>query len=699
MNTRSLFIRILAALILFFCLAPQALSQQKYAVLISGGRTTIDDQMYHSEFWYDMFNMYRMLIARGYTHANIFVLYGTGTDFASAHAMFQTAATFPGVTQIVDFPNSKADINTFFSRLAAGDAAHGVPQIQPGDSLFYWWMGHGSWDGDDASGDHLYHATIQNTSESVTDAEFAALFAQLPACVVRAAFVMTCHSGALFDRLPALPLAGHSSSRYDQNSFSSLIGGHPHADFSYHAASGLWEQTPAGAAVASDADSDGRLTVQDANVYAHANVASSETVVFDYRGIAPLIALEDAAPAGTVPVQAVYSRDYASDYGAQPSDYLHNVWYEGPDLWTRNDEDGETTHEDPEFGQVNYVYARAHNIGCSSLNATAALSWSEVSTWNTPASWHPIATVNLTGFAAGETRVVSNAWSDVPIPGKYCLHTVLNAPGDAASADGRAYMDNNQVQVNVTVENNVPAWTKVYHFWIENGTAERITADLHISLPKLRLRPSGAVVRLTLPSGLRFEGVEGTLTRPTRDGATIEMPAGGGQVVVKGVALEPREKREAALSVKLPASMRTGGTVAVRVSQHVGKREVGGIVFRTRAAEQRKVVAASIRRLAALTAVFAKAADSRAAREFSGICLKNVRLIPVGRRPFAAFLKDLKRPEPELRRDLIAAGKVDKAEIDRALDALMKAADAERFVAAQEALAHATAPFFRSRVK
>ena len=119
-------------------------AQQKYAVLISTGDTTIDDTFTHSEYWYDMFLVYRALIEDGYTHDNIFVLYGFGNDFVSSHAQYQTATFFPLVGQITDFAVSKADIQNLFNWLQTGSVANGVPQVQQGDSLFFWWMGHGS---------------------------------------------------------------------------------------------------------------------------------------------------------------------------------------------------------------------------------------------------------------------------------------------------------------------------------------------------------------------------------------------------------------------------------------------------------------------------------------------------------------------------------------------------------------------------
>lgn len=51
---------------------------RKFAVLISTGRTLADDTWYHSEYWYDLVLTYRMLIENGFTHEQIYVLYGDG---------------------------------------------------------------------------------------------------------------------------------------------------------------------------------------------------------------------------------------------------------------------------------------------------------------------------------------------------------------------------------------------------------------------------------------------------------------------------------------------------------------------------------------------------------------------------------------------------------------------------------------------
>lgn len=681
--------------------APQAAAQQKYAVLISAGQTTLDDQMINSEYWYDLLTVYRMLVARGFTHDHIFVLYGNGTDFASAHPAYQTATYFPAVANITDFAASKTNVQNIFAWLAAGDAAHSVPQIQPGDFLFYWWMGHGGWPGDDPSGKHRYEALIATTGETITDTELAAAFAQIPSCVVKNINVMTCHSGALLDDIDTVHIAAHASSRYDQNSFS---GNYDvvHADFSYHIASAFWQQTPDGVAVASDTDGDGRLTVREANTYAHAHVASSETVVGDYRGIAPRVALQDAQPASGVPLLYAYSRDHAEDDGSVPSNAGGAVWYEGPDLWVRWLDDGSTTPQNPEFGQANYVYARVHNIGCAPMDVTAALSWCEQTAWASPASWNPIGSVTLTNLAPGESRPISTAWDTVPIPGKYCLHTVIDAAGDPANADYHAFMDNNKVQLNVTVEDTVAGWTKGYQWFIENGLEKKAVVDVVIKDLGRRTAVRTTMARVKLPLPITFEAIRGGTFTRTAAGTTIDIPAGGTVVIAK-VPLAPLEKHEATLSVTLPAKLALGRSVSIKVAEQLDGREMGGIVFQTRSAEVARVMAQAARRTGNLLNAVSKSVRAENAAELASFFHETREADLKEAEARRALMRNVAERAPALRADwgrLLADG--DPAAVTSAVNRIVRASqsgDVKAFVAAQDALVTAFRPHFRKTFK
>lgn len=606
-----------------FALISTASAQQKYAVLISAGQTLHDDDDYHSEYWYDLFLMYQMLIENGFTHNNIYVLYGNGNDFNSAHLQYQTATVFPAIGQITDYPNHKSDVANIFTWLANGNAAQGIPQIQPGDFLFYWWMGHGSnyLNGVDVCGCNcnLYEAQIENTAERIRDDEFAAYFSQLPACIIKTLFIMTCHSGGLIDELEGLDTMIHTATDCCIHAESDIYDVF-HAELSYHVACAFREQDPGGALIASDVDGNGLVSVEETNDYAHVNTVRSITQIGDYRNTGPLIFIANAQPAATVPNQGVYSRDYAEDNGTEPSEWLTYTWFQGPDLWVRHVQDDGTENQDPEFGEANYVYARIHNIGCATLNVNVDLSWCEVSAWANPASWNPIDTATINNLESSETRVISAPWATVPAPGKYCLHTVLNAPGDPANADGRAFMDNNKVQINVDAEDNVPGWTKNFHWLIENGLIELARVDLVVEKLEFLGLLDPPKLTLEIPRDLKFDRLIGGELKESIDGKIIEISPKVRRAVLQGVILQPREKKEAILSVVMPKRMKLGESVVVKVSEQIKGREMGGIIFNTRAASQKQVMSTLFRRVGNLFKMLDQKFKVSGAMEISELC-------------------------------------------------------------------------------
>lgn len=675
-------------------------AQQKYALLISPGDTVLDDQMYHSEYWYDLFLMYRMLVEDGFTHNNIYVLYGNGNDFASAHANYQTGTFFPGVVQIVDFAVSWANVQNIFTWLANGNAAQGVTQIQDGDFLYYWWMGHG--DTQPGMPDCDYHAWIEVTDEYVTDTDFAGFFGLLPDCVVKTDYVMTCHSAGLIDDLEGLHTMIHTAAPCDKNSFSSMFDV-VHADFSYHVVSAFREQDANGLAVASDTDGDSLVSAEETNVYAHTNTTSSVTHIGDYRNIAPLIFIANAQPDAAIPLQGVYSRDYAEDDGMEPSDYMNYVWYHGPDLWVRNANDGITTHENPEFGQTNYVYGRIHNIGCTLLNnVTVDFSWCTISAWASPGSWNAIATVTVNNFQSGTSEIVSTPWTTVPAPGSYCLHTVLNAPGDPSNADGRAYMDNNKVQINVDVVNNVWGWRKNLHWLLENGLERRVPVDLVVE--KLHV-PFPTEMGIKIPEGLRFKQAIGGEIKQTDKGMMFFLDPKQKQAALLGIILEPLAKENAVFSVVTPKKMRIGDEIVVKVSEQLRGREVGGIVFRIKTASKKIVLSNFFRRLGVVFRELGQRFEVKGAQEVFRLCEKAKKEFCVADDPkmFGEVMMNLLKLEKATREDLVQ--RMNMTELKNFEAALkeseiaIKKEDEGLFVEAQEELIMSTAHFFLRMVK
>lgn len=546
----------------------------KFAVLISTGRTTADNTWYHSEYWYDLVLTYRTLIENGFTHDHIYVLYGNGTDFASTHANYQN----PYPNPITDYAVSRTNIQNIFNWLAAGNAAQGIPALTNNDFLFVWWMGHG---GGGASCNTSF--SVSTTGESVTDTQLATWTSAIT--YRRRAFVfMTCHSGGAMDNLQNITTVTMPSCTCTQNSSSAMYDV-VHGEWTYWVDGALRELLPSGAAVNSDTDNNTLVSLQETFNWGSTQSMGSTPQLSDSGSIAPCVFIRLEEPGEDV---EVFSKDHLNDDATVPSNY--ETWYHGPDLWVRHAQDGGTTHQEPEYGQTNYVYANVHNIGCAAAtNVTVDFSWVAPTGWSNPAMWNLIGTATIPSLLSLNSTTVNVPWTSVPLPGAFCLHTRLNVTGDLQNADGRAYMDDNKVQINVTVQDNWAGAGWGWFFFIENGGEEFVPIDLIFDT--LGTLP-GTVVRVELPPDLRFKDIKGAEVSRSEDGWTVlEIPAEAREpAAVVGVQLEPGERRLAILTLTLPEGTEIGKEAMLSFEEQVDGEVMGGIQFVSRAAEPKAVM-------------------------------------------------------------------------------------------------------------
>ena len=240
-------------LVLLLCCF-SSIKAENYAILISAGQTTNDDVMYHSEFWYDLFVAYEDLILNeGYTHENIIVFYGNGTDFVSSHDRFNRAL-HGWIDPIVDFNNSE---NTIGSQISAISST-----ITNNDNVHIRWIcGHGG----STTADN-YSANIQNTGENISEQDLYDIFNQIGNYKRRKILWMTCHAGCIVhgtnnlnnDRTIVIP-----SSDWNESSYSLTEDGHPFAELNYVATSALFGETPNGTITDADANNDAEVSFQE----------------------------------------------------------------------------------------------------------------------------------------------------------------------------------------------------------------------------------------------------------------------------------------------------------------------------------------------------------------------------------------------------------------------------------------------------
>src|SRR6185295_3479169 len=151
----------------------------------------------------------------------------------------------------------------------------------------------------------------------------------------------------------------------------------------------------------------------------------------------------------------VWSKDRPLDDGLEPDPLNEDMW-RSRDIWIRNVDDAVPTHQNPEFGQLNYVNVRLYNKGTVlAQNVTVALYWAKASAglaW--PIDWHTV--------GSAVTNVDPNGTATVVIPwlpafeGHVCLLVrILSAqdplPVEVADPNVNVRNSNNLVWRNVNV--------------------------------------------------------------------------------------------------------------------------------------------------------------------------------------------------------------------------------------------------------
>jgi FlgD Ig-like domain/Peptidase C13 family len=246
--------------------APGTVDARNYAVLISGGATSADDAYTNSEYWYDMFLAYEMLIETGYDHDDIFVLYGNGTEWNSSHVRYRN----PYLQPMVDYSNNKIVMETFFASL--NDV------LNASDQLFVWWLGHGSQSGGNVE------FTIENYGQTVMDYEFEAYLDQIEHCGMRVFSFMTCFSGGVINNLEGFDSIVMTSSDFFTSSVSDWLCEGPHCEFHYHETNANHWTTPFDQCGEINADTNMDSKISFSESYAHAATGTTTNPQFSDLG-------------------------------------------------------------------------------------------------------------------------------------------------------------------------------------------------------------------------------------------------------------------------------------------------------------------------------------------------------------------------------------------------------------------------------
>jgi hypothetical protein len=305
------------------------------------------------------------------------------------------------------------------------------------------------------------------------------------------------------------------------------------------------------------------------------------------------------------------------DPGHAGSDAWAGTFWNSPDLWIRNADDGGTTHQPPEFGQDNWFHARVRNRSTSGsarhfVVAFNALPWAGTE-FVYPADFLP-ATAAVAEFELGpfETRVVKARWPAALVPpaGTHvCWLAAALSRGDHPGTGLHVWEHNNLAQKNLTVVDVIPG-----RWWMLTFVLDRLMSwrKRHVTLvlrrpprwPDLetlivhgadifegRARPAGdllgvkpwrdrAVTRLDCGAAL---GAEPAASDELLHGVGVPFPRGRAARVP--VTLSGRGPLVIGLAVRVPARARPGELLAFDLL-HVDdrrKRVTGGLAVQLRA--------------------------------------------------------------------------------------------------------------------
>lgn len=335
------------------------------------------------------------------------------------------------------------------------------------------------------------------------------------------------------------------------------------------------------------------------------------------------------------PLPDLWLRDDAADSGAVP---FGGRFWDSPDLWVRNQDDGGLVHQNPEAGQDNWLYARVRNRSATATARHLVVSFNTKffagSQFSYPADWLPAVTAAVAfDVGPGETRILKARWprAQVAPAGTHpCLLAAVFSRFDAPSAGKPVWEQNNLAQKNLTVVNLQPDRWFVLPFVVAqlkprlmlNTTIELRRpakfAALKASLVAPKAVLSAAQRQAATPVGgpgdaadagegadagaptLDCGCVDHALLRPLVDteadaqadgdgddtgtllrefAGSLELPFGAGERAALTVKLRPQEPTRLGLRFQLPADAPAGARFVLDVVQRVGTRVVGGVAL------------------------------------------------------------------------------------------------------------------------
>jgi hypothetical protein len=310
------------------------------------------------------------------------------------------------------------------------------------------------------------------------------------------------------------------------------------------------------------------------------------------------------------------------DPGEAGSEFWAGSFWNSPDLWIRNADDGGTAHQAPEFGQDNWFHARVRNRSTTGHARHFVITFNVLHWAGTeflyPNDFLPC-TAAVADFELGpsETRVVKARWARALVPpaGTHvCWLAAALCRGDHPTAGAHVWEHNNLAQKNLTVVDVIPGRWWIMPFLLDRALLWR-KHDVMLGLrrpPKWDDLEAALVLHDTdvFARGARLAadllGIKPAKTREPNTrldcgGALVSGPLivddlvhGFGAAFNKGrtaklsMTLPGRGPLVMGLALRMPSRAKPGQTLAVDLLEYDKRRMrvIGGLAIQLRASRR-----------------------------------------------------------------------------------------------------------------
>lgn len=451
--------------------AGQEAAHRTYAIILSGG---VNKMSNYERYWNDCSFIYQTLVNKyGVPKGNIYPIMSDGTN--PAEDMRLTTGGFK--SQPLDLDNDGvADIKLAATRANIQSTLNILrTKLQEDDHLFFYVIDHGG-----TSNGHSYICLWNN--EQLKDTVLADMLKPFTDKFVNVNVVLgQCFSGGFNSYLTKAGCVVASASTGSESSWA--CPDIPYDEFVYQWTTAINGANHRGAKVYPDTDKNGRITMEEAFIYAKNHDRRSEE--HPQYVSTPLSVGEDLAFNNLAPAVDLYIKDNPEDTGKEPNLTTNEFW-KSPSICVRNYDDGIFEHQNPEYSsdhQMAFVYVRVYNRGKKDYVGGKFMHvyWAQASTGLTTKAWKgreiykpensskmyvtgsALEPVHIDSISAGDYTIVKLKWAlptsleDYPEGNfHFCLlGKIMDIPYDDGYKDGVVYFDlrgsNDQAQKNVTI--------------------------------------------------------------------------------------------------------------------------------------------------------------------------------------------------------------------------------------------------------